>query len=54
VETSTGLGNVTYPATYQQQGHVYISPDFDTDAARIDLTVSGGVGNITIQQASER
>jgi N-terminal domain of toast_rack, DUF2154 len=53
LESSTGLGNVTYPDTYRQQGQVYVSPDFDTAADRIDLNVSGGVGNITIQQGSE-
>jgi N-terminal domain of toast_rack, DUF2154/Cell wall-active antibiotics response 4TMS YvqF len=53
VESSAGLGNITYPNTYQQQGKVYVSSDFDATTAHIDLTVSGGIGNITIQQGSE-
>lgn len=54
LESSAGLGNVTYPDIYRQQGQSYVSPDFDTAADRIDLTVSGGVGNITIRQGSEQ
>jgi cell wall-active antibiotic response 4TMS protein YvqF/uncharacterized protein DUF2154 len=53
LESSAGLGNVTLPNSYQQQGNAYVSPDFDTAANRIELIVSNGIGNITIQQSSE-
>jgi hypothetical protein len=52
VESSVGLGNITVPATYRRDGHSYVSPESDT-AARIELTINGGIGTITIQQGSE-
>jgi hypothetical protein len=52
VESSVGLGNITVPATYRQEGQSYVSPASDT-TARIELTVNGGIGSITIQQGSE-
>ena len=48
-----GVGNVTFPDAYAHQGDVYVSPDYDTAANRVDLTASSGVGNITITQISE-
>jgi hypothetical protein len=53
VESSVGLGNITAPSTYRQQGQVYVSPGADTAAGRIELTVNGGIGGITIKQSSE-
>jgi len=50
---STGLGSVNVPASYRQAGNVYVSPDFDTAANRVDLTVSSGAGDIAITQISE-
>jgi hypothetical protein len=47
-----GVGTVSVPANYWRQGDVAVSPDYDAAANRVDLTVSSGVGNITIQQIS--
>jgi predicted membrane protein len=51
--STTGLGNISVPANYWRQGDVAVSPDFDTAANRVELTASGGIGNITIQQISQ-
>ena len=51
--STTGLGNISVPANYRRQGDVAVSPDFDTAANRVELTVSGGIGNITIQPISQ-
>jgi hypothetical protein len=52
--TSTaGLGAISVPTNYWRQGDVAISPDFDTAANRVELTASGGIGDIAIQQISE-
>jgi hypothetical protein len=51
--STTGLGNISVPANYRRQGDVTVSPDFDSAANRVELTASGGIGNITIQQISE-
>jgi hypothetical protein len=48
-----GVGSVSVPANYWHQGDVYVSPDFDSAANRVDLTASSGVGTITIQQISQ-
>jgi hypothetical protein len=53
VTSTTGLGNISVPATYWRQGDVAVSPDYQTAANRVELTASGGIGNITIQQSSE-
>jgi len=41
------------PSTYRQHGQVYVSPESEMAAAGIELTVSGGIGGITIEQSSE-
>jgi hypothetical protein len=52
--TSTaGLGTISVPTNYWRHGDVAISPDFDTAANRVELTASGGIGDITIKQISE-
>ena len=53
VESSVGLGNITVPSSYLQQGKAYVSPESDTAADRIELTVNGGIGGITIKESSE-
>ncbi len=49
IHTSTGIGSVEVPSGFQKQGDVYVSPDYDSASARVDLQVSGGIGRITIQ-----
>lgn len=51
--TDTGIGTVEVRGTYQRQGDHYTSPDFDTATNRVELTVSSGVGAVTIEQISE-
>jgi hypothetical protein len=50
---SGGIGNTQFPDTYTQQGQVYVSPGYATAANRVDLTISRGIGNVTIKQISE-
>jgi predicted membrane protein len=51
---STGLGSIDVPDSYRQAGNGYVSPDFDTAANRVDLTVSSRAGDITIKQISNQ
>ncbi len=53
IALDTGIGGVEVLGNYQRQGNSYISPDFDSAANRLDLTVSSGIGAIAIQQISE-
>ena len=53
VTSTTGLGNISVPANYWRRGDVAVSPDYQTAANRVELTASGGIGNITIQQISQ-
>jgi hypothetical protein len=50
---SGGIGNTQFPDTYTPQGQVYVSPGYATAANRVDLTISRGIGNVTIKQISE-
>jgi hypothetical protein len=50
---STGIGSISVPTNYSRQGDIAVSPDYDTAANRVDLTASGGIGNITIEQISQ-
>lgn len=50
VESSVGIGDITMPTSYRQQGQTYVSPAFDQSAEWIELTISGGIGAITIKQ----
>jgi len=53
IESSAGLGDISVSGDERRQGDVYVSPDFDTAANRIDLHASSGIGAITIQPISE-
>ncbi len=53
IESSAGLGDISVSGDERRQGDVYVSPDFDTAANRIDLHASSGIGTITIQPISE-
>jgi hypothetical protein len=53
IESSAGLGAVSVSGDYRRQGDVYVSPDFETAANRIDLHATSGIGGITIQPMSE-
>ena len=51
LKVEAGLGNTKVPATYRQQGDVYVSPDYDTAPARVELQANTGIGTITIEQS---
>jgi hypothetical protein len=50
---SGGIGNLRFPDSYAPQGKQYVSPGYATATNRVDLTVTRGIGDITIQQISE-
>jgi hypothetical protein len=49
IQADAGLGGVNVPSSYQHQGNVYTSPGYDAADNRVDLTVKGGVGRVSIQ-----
>ena len=53
IESSAGLGGISVSGDYTRQGDVYVSPNFETAANRIDLHATSGIGGITIQPISE-
>jgi Cell wall-active antibiotics response 4TMS YvqF len=53
VESSAGIGTISIPKNYWQQGNVSVSQHYETADNRVDLTISGAIGNIVIQQISE-
>ena len=50
VQADSGLGGLNVPSSYQKQDKVYVSPDYATAQNRLDLTVKGGVGKVSVQQ----
>jgi hypothetical protein len=53
IALDAGVGKVEVFGNYQRQGDTYMSPDYDTAANRVDLTASGGIGTITIEQIGQ-
>lgn len=49
IQAQAGLGGVNVPSTYQHRDNVYTSPGYDTAQNRVDLTIKGRVGSISIQ-----
>jgi hypothetical protein len=50
IEANTGIGQVHVNGNFQRQDRYYTSPGYNTAEQRIDITVDGGIGGITIQQ----
>ena len=50
IEVVAGLGSASVEGTYERNGNVYVSPDYETASNRVELQVRGGIGNITIRQ----
>lgn len=48
LQGDTGIGSFDVPAGYRHSGNVYTSPGYDTATDRIDLKVSGGIGNVSV------
>jgi hypothetical protein len=53
IEAHAGVGGVEVRGDYWRQGDLYISPEYETAADRVDLTVNGGIGGISIQQVGK-
>lgn len=49
IRVRAGLGNMQIGSRYQRQGDYYLSPNYDTATNRVELTVNGGIGSITIR-----
>jgi hypothetical protein len=49
ITVSRGLGAVNVQGTFSQEGDVYTSPDYETAESRATLSVSSGVGTVTIR-----
>ncbi|MEK6221138.1 MAG: DUF5668 domain-containing protein, partial [Chloroflexota bacterium] len=50
---NSGLGNTTVSGNYQRSGSAYVSADYDNAVDKIDLFVSGGIGEVRIIQINE-
>jgi hypothetical protein len=50
ITTERGLGQLRVQGDFSRQDKLYLSPNYDTAANRVDLQVSGGIGNISITQ----
>ena len=49
IHASSGLGKVTVePRFSKTDGHTYQSPDYDSAADKIEITVNSGAGNVSI------
>lgn len=51
---SAGLGSVDVDGDFARDGRVYTSPEYGRAGQRVQLTVSGGVGSVTIRQVEKR
>lgn len=54
ISVSPGIGSRQVLGNYQREGDRYVSPNYATAPNRVDLQVSGGVGNIVIREAATR
>lgn len=50
IEVDSGLGRVNVTGNYRHEDNRYISPDYATAANRVDLVISGGIGDIQVRQ----
>ncbi len=49
ITVRSGVASVHIPSRFAQAGSVYTTPGFNTDGDYIDLTVSAGIGNVTVK-----
>ncbi len=54
IEASTGIGSINVDSSLLKDGNVYQSPSYETAANRVNLTVSGGIGAIAVEQVGLR
>lgn len=53
ITADAGIGSVTVDGDYVHRGDEYISPNFDSAANRVVLSIGGGVGPVTVRQVSK-
>lgn len=49
IQADTGLGGTNVEGDFEQQGNVYISPNYEDAPDRISLTLSAGVGQVNVR-----
>jgi predicted membrane protein len=49
IRSSQGLGNLSVSNQFIRQGDYNVSAGYDTAEDRVDLSVSGGIGNVSVQ-----
>jgi hypothetical protein len=54
IEADTGLGGVNVTGDFTRSGDTYTSPNYAEADERVELSVSGGVGAVTIRQVEKR
>lgn len=54
ITANAGLGSVDVRGDFARDGSVYTSPGYERADGRVQLTVSGGVGSVTIRQVEKR
>lgn len=52
IRVHAGLGSVSVSGDYTHQGDYYLSPGYDSATDRIDLELSGGIGQVVIRQVA--
>ena len=54
IRAEAGLGSVNVEGDYAHTEDLYLSPGYDQAKDKVELTVEGGVGSITIRQIEKR
>lgn len=54
IRAEAGLGSVDVEGDYAHTEDLYLSPGYDQAKDKVELTVEGGVGSITIRQIEKR
>ncbi len=49
IQANSGIGDVRVSDDFEHQGDVYISPDYGTASNRVDITISTGIGQVTVE-----
>jgi hypothetical protein len=49
IEAKAGIGNIKVSENFGRNGDAYVSSNYDSATNRVDLEVSGGIGQVTIE-----
>ena len=49
IQANSGIGDVHVSGDFEQQGDIYVSPDYETASNRVDITISTGIGQVTVE-----